>query len=242
MVVRIDGEPGQPVGISPNIFTYFKLSMMEHGEWDDVPNDEVDGGLRAYAHMRLRSLAYGDYTSDLVAFYLKGLWNRACELFEPEVSNIMPRKLIKQLVLTYPEVWSADTQQRWQVAVASLTENFHGWDVFQLPENTAAVYGVLSMRSPGISVIESEHRPFIVIDCGGMTLDGIVGKLDRRIGDRVVFEPISCKTRFAGGVSLEIRFEALVREEIGRLIQRRPDLAIDVALEVRQTCRPGMKS
>ncbi|KEY72981.1 hypothetical protein S7711_10868 [Stachybotrys chartarum IBT 7711] len=170
---------------------------MEHGEWDDVPNDEVDGGLRAYAHMRLRSLAYGDYTSDLVAFYLKGLWNRACELFEPEVSNIMPRKLIKQL----------------------------------LPENTAAVYGVLSMRSPGISVIESEHRPFIVIDCGGMTLDGIVGKLDRRIGDRVVFEPISCKTRFAGGVSLEIRFEALVREEIGRLIQRRPDLAIDVALE-----------
>ncbi|KFA55708.1 hypothetical protein S40293_10929 [Stachybotrys chartarum IBT 40293] len=200
MVVRIDGEPGQPVGMSPNFFTYFKLSMMEHGEWDDVPNDEVDGGLRAYAHMRLRSLAYGDYTSDLVAFYLKGLWNRACELFEPEVSNIMPRKLTKQL----------------------------------LPENTVAVYGVLSMRSPGISVIESEHRPFIVIDCGGMTLDGIVGKMDRRIGGRVVFEPISCKTRFAGGVSLEIRFEALVREEIGRLMQRRPDLAIDVALEVQQ--------
>lgn len=148
MIAWLDGEPGQPVGMSPNVFTYFKPSMMEHGEWDDIPNDEVDGGLRTYAHMRLCSLAYGDYTSDLVAFYLKGLWNRACEIFEPEVSNIMPRKLIKQLGLTYPEVWSADTQKRWQVAVASLTENLHGWDVSQLPENTAAVYGVLSMTSP----------------------------------------------------------------------------------------------
>ncbi|KAH7014815.1 hypothetical protein EDB80DRAFT_889124 [Ilyonectria destructans] len=180
---------------------YFKLALMQPNDWPESYSDDFTAFLR----MNL-GVGMNDSITKVVATFFECLWG---------VTGIRPVAMPSpriNVVISWPQYWTesvSGTFDRFQEAVNLASENIPLLrDVTYITEHEAAGRSAFyDYRDELNPLLEAGHS-FIVIDCGGMTVDAVCCQFRDPTADphETEQEPLF-ESRLAGGVALDVEFK-----------------------------------
>ncbi|KAJ5782153.1 hypothetical protein N7457_003927 [Penicillium paradoxum] len=199
------GIPGDadPIG-------WFKLLLLKD---EDVPEHirSSDFFLRAKRKVRDEGLT----AQDMVADYLKLLWDHALEMILKSRGEHVVNNFRFHIVITVPAIWKGYARQSMQEAAEKaglLVERDAGKTRLTfVPEPEAAALATLAEE-------ENDAKPgdvYLICDAGGGTVDLISYKISE-INPITLDEAVEGTGGLCGGIFIDNGFERIVKARLGR--------------------------
>ncbi|OTA63748.1 actin-like ATPase domain-containing protein [Hypoxylon sp. EC38] len=199
-----------PLAVEP--IQWFKLLLVNE---EDLAVHLRDSPQLSQAKQMLKEA--GKSAVEVIADYLKHLWDHALENVRRSVGKRTLNKTPFQVVLTIPAIWKTYALARMRQAAklaGILEERPCGPTILSfITEPEAAALATFSdmRRRPDVEVGDA----FIVADCGGGTVDLISYEVSG-IDPLEVRECVEGTGALCGGTFLDDDFEALLRMRIGK--------------------------
>ncbi|ROW09511.1 hypothetical protein VMCG_02170 [Cytospora schulzeri] len=196
----------------PEALQWFKLFLVDES---DLPADVRGSTQLSEARDRLQTL--GMTAVDVVASFLKLLWLHCLEKMKVAEGEDTVDTSRLHVVVTLPAIWQNDAQERMRQAVdrAGILNARRGvgkttLDLVSEPE--AAALAALS----GVDGRHNVDDSFVIVDCGGGTVDLISYKVTKT-NPMEVKEVVGGEGALCGAIFVDEQFEGLLRHKLRQI-------------------------